>query len=663
MQANGQIKGMSARTKLLYGVPTAVLVVVLVWLRAGSTWADGEPNIIVAPSTAYMDSVVQVPLVFAGGGNTISALAFTLEYDENYLELATAADVVFFLPSQFTKLAFTQQGESGRVNLIIYTLARIGIPDMTVAAIPFTAKCPAGSGTEVQTTVSFAATPEVGFGALDGYEVDGRALDGVVTIHCQPAPTPTYTVTAPPSATVTPTPTATRTPTPIPTVTNTPLPPPTATATPTNWPPQAQDDSVALDEDQSALIDVLKNDTDRDGDNIRLMQLQPPAHGVAAIEQNQIRYSPAANYHGPDAIGYRVGDGQGAEAGATVHVTVRPVNDAPDTAPDVASTSKNRSVGIAVLANDQDADGDVLHILRVSAPEHGSVSLQPDETVLYRPDNGYFGSDVFTYVVSDGIEERSETVDVTVSAAEAEFRLWTEPSPDTPIKTGQIVRAYMEFRNTGTIPLTDVVLQVELPVQAEILSSALSLNAEADAQNVVLGATAGASMNWTVARLEVGQFVSAVIRLRIDAGQGDAPAVAAEWTAKQLSVPAEETVTYPMEQTDPLSVHAFREENGIRLTWQGPVPLASHTFSVWCSQAPRWRGATRLSEVTARDSGDVQEDIASYEILLDVPQLDVAEYIWIEEVGSTEGTVVHGPIALANLERKSDLLYLPAIHR
>lgn len=339
------------------------------------------------------------------------------------------------------------------------------------------------------------------------------------------------------------------------------------------------------------------------------------------------------------------------------------MNDAPDTAPDVASTSKNRSVGIAVLANDQDADGDVLHILRVSAPEHGSVSLQPDETVLYRPDNGYFGSDVFTYVVSDGIEERSETVDVTVSAAEAEFRLWTEPSPDTPIKTGQIVRAYMEFRNTGTIPLTDVVLQVELPVQAEILSSALSLNAEADAQNVVLGATAGASMNWTVARLEVGQFVSAVIRLRIDAGQGDAPAVAAEWTAKQLSVPAEETVTYPMEQTDSLSVHAFREENGIRLTWQGPVPLASHTFSVWCSQAPRWRGATRLSEVTPRDSGDVQEDIASYEILLDVPQLDVAEYIWIEEVGSTEGTVVHGPIALANLERKSDLLYLPAIHR
>lgn len=68
-----------------------------------------------------------------------------------------------------------------------------------------------------------------------------------------------------------------------------------------------------------------------------------------------------------------------------------------------------------LLANDSDADGDTLVITEVSAAEHGIVRLQADGSVLYIPEEDYVGTDSFTYVVSDGIEYRTATVQLNVA--------------------------------------------------------------------------------------------------------------------------------------------------------------------------------------------------------------------------------------------------------
>ena len=70
-----------------------------------------------------------------------------------------------------------------------------------------------------------------------------------------------------------------------------------------------------------------------------------------------------------------------------------------------------------VLANDDDLDGDTLTAIKVSNPSHGSVTLNPDGSFTYQPDENYVGPDSFTYKVSDGVvDSGTATVTITVGA-------------------------------------------------------------------------------------------------------------------------------------------------------------------------------------------------------------------------------------------------------
>lgn len=90
---------------------------------------------------------------------------------------------------------------------------------------------------------------------------------------------------------------------------------------------------------------------------------------------------------------------------ATVTITVTPVNDAPVANPDSFTLPGNTSFTVSdhsVLSNDTDADNDPLMATLVSGAAHGSLALHPDGTFTYTPTNNYFGTDSFTYRVSDG---------------------------------------------------------------------------------------------------------------------------------------------------------------------------------------------------------------------------------------------------------------------
>src|SRR5262245_26945891 len=111
----------------------------------------------------------------------------------------------------------------------------------------------------------------------------------------------------------------------------------------------------------------------------------------------------------------------GSGPSALVHSTnvtyITSSNSAPVATADSASTPEDTAITIAVLANDSDADGDLLAVTGVTVPAHGSAVVNPDKTITYTPALNYNGSDTFSYTIDDGHGGTAgAAVNVTVSA-------------------------------------------------------------------------------------------------------------------------------------------------------------------------------------------------------------------------------------------------------
>lgn len=181
--------------------------------------------------------------------------------------------------------------------------------------------------------------------------------------------------------------------------------------------PVAVNDNATTPEDVAVNIFVLGNDTDANGDTLRVTSAGTPSNGSASVNSdNTIRYTPRADFHGSDSFTYTITDGRGGSASATVFVTITPVNDAPIAVDDSASTAKNTAVKINVLANDLDVDGDRLTVSGTTSAANGRVAINPDGTVTYTPNSGFSGTDSFSYVASDG-NGGGTTAKVTVTVA------------------------------------------------------------------------------------------------------------------------------------------------------------------------------------------------------------------------------------------------------
>src|SRR5690606_22538536 len=80
-----------------------------------------------------------------------------------------------------------------------------------------------------------------------------------------------------------------------------------------------------------------------------------------------------------------------------------PDNDPPFAGDDFAFTPKNEPVDGNLLPNDYDPNGDniILNVTPISAPSNGSVSVSPDGSFTYTPNNDYVGPDQFVYEICD----------------------------------------------------------------------------------------------------------------------------------------------------------------------------------------------------------------------------------------------------------------------
>lgn len=179
------------------------------------------------------------------------------------------------------------------------------------------------------------------------------------------------------------------------------------------------------DQSATAIARVTLDGTaSRDADNDPLSfdwtwTTQPP--GSVAVLQNADSARPSFM---PDVAGLYVvqlivNDGYGNSAPDTVSYTLTlPVNSAPRANPDSASTVQDTAVTIDVLANDTDPDaGDTLTITGFTQPAAGGVVSSSGSALRFTPANGFIGTAVFNYTISDGRLSASAAVTVTVTPA------------------------------------------------------------------------------------------------------------------------------------------------------------------------------------------------------------------------------------------------------
>jgi Ca2+-binding RTX toxin-like protein len=204
---------------------------------------------------------------------------------------------------------------------------------------------------------------------------------------------------------------------------------------PSNRSPLPLDDAATVAEDSSVLVEVLANDSDPDADTLSIEAFAQGARGaVAAVDTRTLRYTPDADFAGADAFTYRVTDGRGGRASATVRVTVSARPDAPLAVDDTGTTVGGIQTDFDVLANDRDPDGDELALVAVGAAAHGVTALA-GQRLRYTPDLAYAGPDRIQYTVRDP----------SGRVASATLTVEVEPSPNA-----DALRAVLEIAPAGS---------------------------------------------------------------------------------------------------------------------------------------------------------------------------------------------------------------------
>ena len=186
-------------------------------------------------------------------------------------------------------------------------------------------------------------------------------------------------------------------------------PPPPA---PGNRAPSAGVDNVTVVKNKySDAIEVLKNDTDLDGDEISLVSASSNQNnGIIDVNVNKgtIVYIPAPEFTGSETIIYTLTDGTDQSNGV-LYITVED-----NTVPiaDAKSESTIEDIIKEIDLSASDANGDSLFFLLVDSPSNGEVSISRAGKATYTPNSGFFGSDSFTFKVNDGMDD---SLPVTIS--------------------------------------------------------------------------------------------------------------------------------------------------------------------------------------------------------------------------------------------------------
>ncbi|MCZ2297201.1 tandem-95 repeat protein, partial [Vibrio parahaemolyticus] len=134
-----------------------------------------------------------------------------------------------------------------------------------------------------------------------------------------------------------------------------------------------------------------------------------------AIVNGIATFTPTADWSGSEALTFTATDPSGESVSQTVNFTVASVA---DIVADKATVVEDTPTIIKVLGNDTFEGTDkVVSLDTNNGPANGTVSVNPDGSVTYTPNDNYHGTDSFTYIVTSGGVSESAIVEVNVTPA------------------------------------------------------------------------------------------------------------------------------------------------------------------------------------------------------------------------------------------------------
>ena len=233
-------------------------------------------------------------------------------------------------------------------------------------------------------------------------------------------------------------------------------------ATTPNNPPVAEARAYELAEDSTVQVTLAGSDPDANAITYRVVT--PPTQGTLSGSIPNLIYTPASNYNGSDSFTFVVNDGKLDSNPATISLNITAVNDAPVALEQTVTTRVNERLD--VLLSGTDVDGDSLQFNITSFPANGVLSGYIPN-LIYIPNDGFTGTDSFSFVVFDGIEESlPATVNITVNPAGPTTIFWDDfetnqgwivnPNGVDTARSGTWVRAnpetvsYYGYKQLGT---------------------------------------------------------------------------------------------------------------------------------------------------------------------------------------------------------------------
>ncbi|MFL0809341.1 MAG: tandem-95 repeat protein [Agarilytica sp.] len=181
---------------------------------------------------------------------------------------------------------------------------------------------------------------------------------------------------------------------------------------PSNTAPVANDSTETTNEDTVLSFTLSANDAEADA--LSYTVLTQPTNGTLTGAAPNLTYTPNAHYFGTDTITFQVSDGEFNSNTASVTIVVNAMNDAPIA--HAQSLTTNEDATLAITLSGTDEEGSALTYSIIAQPGNGALTgTAPNLT--YTPNDNFFGSDVFTFIVNDGeLVSAAGTININVSS-------------------------------------------------------------------------------------------------------------------------------------------------------------------------------------------------------------------------------------------------------